>query len=103
MLNVNIEVWGIVAMVIMLVEMSMYLAYFKDVVFACVTIVNYAGMYIYVTHLPKDQSFQEYVRYCIIALISISSFFIMMTVVQDFDKAFYRKYRKYFNSYKKMN
>lgn len=26
-----------------------------------------------------------------------------MTVIQDFDKAFYRKYRKYFDSYKKMN
>lgn len=57
MFNVNIEVWGIVAMVIMLIEMSMYLAYFKDVVFACVTLVNYVGMYIYVTRLPDDKTF----------------------------------------------
>lgn len=41
------EFWGIVAMTIMAIEMSIYLAYYKDVTFSAITLVNYVGMYIH--------------------------------------------------------
>jgi len=44
---VSIEVMAEVVFTLMLVEMCLYLAYFKDVIFSLVTLINYIGMYIY--------------------------------------------------------
>lgn len=35
-----------IVFVLMFVEMCMYLAYFKDIVFSAVTLINYIGMYV---------------------------------------------------------
>jgi hypothetical protein len=78
----------------MLVEMSIYLAYYKDVIFSLITLVNFVGMYIH-NQGPSHQ----YVQNCLIALISISSAFILMTVLHDYDKAFYLKYKLYFRKF----
>jgi hypothetical protein len=46
-IGVGIEVWGLIAMLVMLIEMSIYLAYYKDVFFSLITLVNYIGMFLY--------------------------------------------------------
>ena len=43
----ELEFFGIIAMVIMMFETVVYLAYYKDVIFAMVTLLNYIGMYIH--------------------------------------------------------
>jgi len=45
--NLDIELWGVLAMVVMLIEMSIYLAYYKDVIFSMTTLLSYVGMYIH--------------------------------------------------------
>ena len=41
----------------MAVEMIIYLAYYKDVVFSIVTLINYVGMYIENTNNPIMKSY----------------------------------------------
>lgn len=45
--NLAIETVSVIAMVIMIFECTVYLAYFKDVIFAMVTLLNYIGMYLH--------------------------------------------------------
>ena len=85
-------------MTIMLIEMSIYLAYYKDVVFSLITLVNFIGMYI---HNKESNLFTTYVTNCLIALISISSAFILLTILHDYDKAFYMKHQIYERKFKK--
>jgi hypothetical protein len=54
--NLTIELLGIIAMVVMIFECTVYLAYYKDVVFAMVTLLNYIGMYI---HNFEDHNREE--------------------------------------------
>lgn len=85
-------------MVIMLIEMCIYLAYYKDVIFSIVTLTNYVGMYFnYENHGEKVYDYS--VKRCIIAMISISSAFILMTIIHDYEKAFYMKYRLYYKKF----
>jgi hypothetical protein len=37
---------SIIAMVVIMFETTIYLAYYKDIVFALVSLINYAGMYV---------------------------------------------------------
>lgn len=76
--------------------MCIYLAYYKDVIFSLITLVNFIGMYINSKQIDISH---EYVSNCLIALISISSFFILMTIIHDYDKAFYLKYKLYFRKF----
>jgi hypothetical protein len=39
------EYMGIVAMILMAFETTIYLAYYKDVIFSMITLLNYIGMY----------------------------------------------------------
>ena len=45
--NLAIETVSVIAMVIMIFECTVYLAYFKDVIFAMVTLLSYIGMYLH--------------------------------------------------------
>jgi hypothetical protein len=46
-MNTSFEYLGIAAMVIFIFETSIYLAYYKDVIFAMITLLNYVGMYVH--------------------------------------------------------
>ena len=59
LLSVDIELWGVIVMVIMLVEMSIYLAYYKDIIFSIITLTNYVGMYLH--YLKTNNYFSDYV------------------------------------------
>jgi hypothetical protein len=37
---------AIVAIILMMVEATVYLAYYKDIIFASITLLNYVGMYL---------------------------------------------------------
>lgn len=80
-------------MTVMMFETTVYLAYYKDVIFASVTLLNYVGMFLnnHEDHTP--------VRDLEIAFISITSVFILVTILHDFDKAFYRQYSKFYSKY----
>ena len=41
----ELEYFGIVALVIMMFETVVNLAYYKDVIFALITLLNYVGMF----------------------------------------------------------
>ena len=75
-------------MLVMIVELCIYLAYYKDVIFATISLVNFVGMYMY----NRDNNFfKHYITSTLIAFISITSAFIFLTLLYDYDKAFYRK------------
>lgn len=80
--------------VIMLVEMSIYLALYKDVIFGLVTLLCYIGMYIY----PDNEEIDHF----LIVLIAVSGVFILITLIFDYDKAFYLKYRMFYIQYKRI-
>lgn len=46
LLTIDVKMWGVIAMVVMLVEMCIYLAYYKDIIFSTITLVNYVGMFL---------------------------------------------------------
>lgn len=76
-------------MLVMMIELCIYLAYYKDVIFATISLVNYVGMYIYNKEFGY---FQHYITNTLIAFISITSCFIFLTLLYDYDKAFYMKH-----------
>lgn len=41
------EYFGIFAMVVIMFEAVVYLAYYKDIIFASITLLNYVGMFLY--------------------------------------------------------
>lgn len=41
------EEWSIIGMLLLFLEMTVYLAYYKDVIFGTFTSLNYIGMYLY--------------------------------------------------------
>ena len=101
-------------MTIMFIEMNIYLAYKKDIMFSIMTLIDFVGMYVYNNtwyNCSNDGNcdtnkftnpiypYQEYVLKYIIVLISITSLFILVTMIHDWDKVFYLKYRLYYKSY----
>lgn len=44
---IPIEVFAIIALTLILIEMCIYLAYFKDIIFSLVTLVNYIGLLLF--------------------------------------------------------
>ena len=102
---------SIIAMVVIMFETTIYLAYYKDIVFALVSLVNYAGMYI--NNLVKNEEevdkdkpaykeFFEWIMTCQIVLMSLLLTFILFTLAHDFNKVFYRQYEVHIEKDKKM-
>lgn len=96
-------------MLVLFLEMTVYLAYYKDVIFGTFTSINFIGMYLYQqnpdivngssgNYSPK----QEQINTAIIAFISLSFVFLITTLVLDYQQAFYLKYRMYFTKFKDM-
>jgi hypothetical protein len=52
----NLELIGVVAIIIMGFESTVYLAYYKDVIFSLVTLLNFIGIYLHNFDEPDDQS-----------------------------------------------
>jgi hypothetical protein len=102
--NKQLEVFGIIAMVVMMFETVVYLAYYKDVIFALITLLNYIGMYI---HNFEDISSERdpnnelpEVLHCQVTLIALTSVFIIVTILHDFDKVFYLQYSKFYGKFR---
>ena len=51
--GIDFMTWNILALVIIAIEMSIYLTYYKDVVFCFVTLTNYIGMVVYIKYPDK--------------------------------------------------
>lgn len=77
-----------IMVVIMFMEMAIFLAVYKDVIFAFVTEACYVGMYIYKDNDEVDET--------LIILIAITGTFILITLIFDYDKAFYLKYKMFY-------
>lgn len=60
--------------------------------------MNFVGIY---THQVNSKAYNNLVPNTCIAMITISSIFILWTVIQDYDKAFYLKYKINFDKYNK--
>ena len=95
--NLALETVSIIAMVIQMFECTVYLAYYKDVIFASVTLLNYIGMYMHNYEGSKDLDTLRDVVHCQLTLILMTIAFIIVTVLHDFDKAFYQQYRKFYS------
>ena len=88
--NEYLEYAGIVGMVVIMFETTVYLAYYKDIIFSMVALLNYIGMYI---HSYEDEKVNKSIPAVLnaqIILISLTGVFILVTVLHDFDKAFYQ-------------
>lgn len=86
----------LVAVILMMFEATVYLAYYKDIIFAMITLLNYIGMYLN----TEDRHDLEYFIKVLISFISIISVFIAVTFMHDFDKCFYRQYSKFYGKYR---
>jgi len=86
---VSLEGYGRVTLFLMLIEMAIYLAYFKDLIYAMTTLLLYVGIFtssfsgIFVT-LSKDLPY----------LIGLTSLLIAITLILDYRSAFYLNYDK---------
>jgi hypothetical protein len=87
---------ALVAIILMMFEATVYLAYYKDIIFAIITLLNYIGMYLNSEEKPE----LEYFIKVLTSFISIISVFIVVTVLHDFDKCFYRQYSKFYVKYR---
>jgi hypothetical protein len=87
---------AIVSIVLMMFEATVYLAYYKDIIFALITLLNYIGIYLN----NKENHKLEHFLKLLISFISIISLFILVTFLHDFDKCFYRQYQKFFTKYR---
>lgn len=56
--SIGQEYMAITVMVIMMFETTVYLAYYKDVIFAIITLFNYIGMYLNY-YLEKENKTEE--------------------------------------------
>ena len=90
----NLDYLAYISFSIMFIEMSIFLANFKDVVFALVTLNCYLGMFLY-TDNPQ-------MNIPLIVFISVTGLFILITLAFDYDKAFYLKYRIFYFQYKRI-
>lgn len=97
--NEYLEYAGIVGMVVIMFETTVYLAYYKDVIFAMVALLNYIGMYIHSYDDEKQGQTVPEVLHTQIILITLTGVFILVTILHDFDKAFYQQYRKFFGKF----
>ena len=57
------EYFGIFAMVVIMFEAVVYLAYYKDIIFASITLLNYVGMFLYRGENKLEEELKE-VRHC---------------------------------------
>jgi hypothetical protein len=94
--NLAIETVSVIAMVIMIFESTVYLAYYKDIIFAMVTLLNYIGMYLHNYEGYKNLDTIKDVIMCQFSMIMLMIVFILVTIFHDFDKAFYQQYRKFY-------
>jgi len=90
-----------VAFMLIFVEMSIYITYYKDVMFSLVTLANFVGMLI----VSREQETQEQkangmagllqttkqIRVWLIVMVTLNSVWLVVTLLSDFDSAFYRK------------
>lgn len=86
----------LVAVILMMFEATVYLAYYKDIIFAMITLLNYIGMYLN----TEDRHDLEYFIKVLISFMSIISAFIVVTALHDWDKCFYRSYSKFYKKYR---
>jgi hypothetical protein len=92
---------SVVVMILMVFESTIYLAYYKDVIFSLITLMNYIGMYLFNFDARNENPPEALeVEKCQIVLIVLLSFFIVVTVLHDFDKVFYLQYAKFYNKHK---
>lgn len=80
--------------------MSIYLTYYKDVVFSFVTLANYCGMLTVTSWQLQLESQNEEgllykktlnISHWLITLVVLNFVSLLMTVIVDYNKAFYRK------------
>jgi hypothetical protein len=94
--------WGQLGMSLLLFEMVIYLTYYKDIVFGLMTLIIYTGILTNSLDPTNLYRLSNAIIVCNITLIVVSIIFIVLTILFDHEKAFYMKYRKYYDTFKKM-
>ena len=91
-INITEATMTTIAMVLMMFETTIHLAYYKDIIFAIITLLNYIGMYL--SNIEKydptrrDPELIEVLKLQK-AFMSLTAVFIAVTLLHDFDKVFY--------------
>ena len=81
--------FGIFAMTLMLWELTYYLAYYKDIIFAFFDCIIFLGIFF---RNFTDNKETLYVKQCSLACFIISALFLIITFLHSFESAFYLKY-----------
>lgn len=89
---------ALVAVILMMFEATVFLAYYKDIMFAMITLLNYIGIYMNLEE-RHDRHDLDYFKKVLISFMSVISVFIGVTFLHDFDKVFYRQYSKFYGKY----
>lgn len=80
----------IVALIFMAFESTIYLAYYKDIVFSFITWLNIIGMYLFnFDRRNENDPPDTFVFDWEISFIVVLAVFMLITILHDFDKVFY--------------
>jgi len=100
-----------VGFIIIFIEMSINLTYYKDIIFAMATLVNFVGMllmslyrknnyYEYDKHLDPqtyrfDKREEEIIQKWLVTMVTLNSLFLLTVMIHDFKSAFYLKAKEF--------
>ena len=99
-MGAHIENWAVAAMVFMSIEMTIYVAYYKDVVFAGMNVLLSIGVYF--SRYKSTYGDDGRVGYTNGALFFVGVTFLGVTLLHSFQSAFYLKYANYVKRLKEL-
>lgn len=90
----NAYIVVIIVLCLMTAELSIYMAYYKDVIFGIVSIIVKIGIYFH-RFGPDDIILHTYLRTTVITLFCIDVIFSVVTLLHSYKKVFYLKEYQY--------
>jgi|JI9StandDraft_1071089.scaffolds.fasta_scaffold198970_1 hypothetical protein len=84
-----LEGYGRVSLFLMVIELAIYLAYFKDLIYALTTLLIFVGVY-----TSKNSGSYAKLHDDLPYLMGLTSCLIFITLVLDYRSAFYLNYDK---------
>jgi hypothetical protein len=94
----SIEGWAVIGLIFMAVEMSIYIAYYKDIMFAFINVTVFIGIYFSLF----SYSYSSMVRHTALILFIVGLSFVAITIIHSFQSVFYLKYQRYLKRLNRM-
>jgi len=90
-MNSLIAGFAITSFVLVAAEAALYVTYYKDVFYALMIILSYAGVYLYHDDSPQNGP----IEYTALGLLIALSVFVLITLIHNCESVFYMKHDQY--------